>query len=74
MFHIYSTLFIFQALCFTDGDSVSVMPLAQDYKRLMENDAGPNTGGMGAYAPCSIDRFGDKGRINYHLNEDCRFY
>jgi phosphoribosylamine--glycine ligase len=38
----------------TDGDSfVSMLP-AQDHKRLGEGDTGPNTGGMGAYAPVSL--------------------
>jgi len=35
----------------TDGISHFVLPLAQDHKRLGEGDSGPNTGGMGAYAP-----------------------
>ena len=38
----------------TDGIHVLQMLAAQDHKRLAEFDAGPNTGGMGAYAPVSI--------------------
>ena len=38
----------------TDGTHVLPMIAAQDHKRVGEGDTGPNTGGMGAYAPVSI--------------------
>ena len=38
----------------TDGHTFLPMLPAQDHKRLLDGDAGPNTGGMGAYAPVSI--------------------
>ncbi|HWL43165.1 MAG TPA: phosphoribosylamine--glycine ligase [Ilumatobacter sp.] len=40
------------ALC--DGTRAVALPVAQDHKRIGEGDTGPNTGGMGAYAPAPI--------------------
>ena len=37
------------AIC--DGERALALPAARDYKRLLDGDAGPNTGGMGAYSP-----------------------
>jgi len=40
------------AIC--DGDDLVLLQAAQDHKRLMDGDQGPNTGGMGAYAPTPL--------------------
>jgi phosphoribosylamine--glycine ligase len=41
-------------LILTDGEKFETLPLAQDHKRLFDNDQGPNTGGMGTVAPMKI--------------------
>ncbi len=38
-------------LALTDGEHLTFLPSAQDHKAIFDDDAGPNTGGMGAYAP-----------------------
>ena len=40
------------AVC--DGDNYILLPAAQDHKKLLNGDGGPNTGGMGAYAPTPL--------------------
>jgi len=48
------------ALC--DGSDMVLLPPVQDHKRLQEGDSGPNTGGMGAYAPAKL--INDKDILN----------
>ena len=46
------------ALC--DGTTAVALPIAQDHKRIGEGDTGPNTGGMGAYAPAPVPHSPDE--------------
>ncbi|AIO18171.1 Phosphoribosylamine--glycine ligase [Candidatus Izimaplasma bacterium HR1] len=44
----------FSLMCFVNNNIVIPMPIAQDHKRLLDNDKGPNTGGMGVYSSVPI--------------------
>ncbi len=41
-------------LALTDGKTIAPLASSQDHKAVFDNDAGPNTGGMGAYSPAPI--------------------
>ncbi|WP_292977790.1 phosphoribosylamine--glycine ligase [Nitrosomonas sp.] len=41
-------------IALSDGENVIPLATSQDHKRLLDNDKGPNTGGMGAYSPAPI--------------------
>lgn len=41
-------------LAFTDGETLVPMISSQDHKRAMDNDMGPNTGGMGTFSPSRL--------------------
>ena len=51
----------------TDGEGMIVLPAAQDHKRVGEGDTGPNTGGMGAYAPAPVITPDLMGRIRTEI-------
>jgi hypothetical protein len=38
-------------MAFSDGKEIALLPVSKDHKRLLDGDLGPNTGGMGAFAP-----------------------
>ena len=55
----------FSLMTFVHNDLVIPMPIAQDHKRLLDNDLGPNTGGMGVYSPVPII---SEENVNYAIN------
>jgi len=38
----------------TDGHTIAILPTARDYKRIRDDDDGPNTGGMGSFSPSNL--------------------
>ncbi len=56
-------------LALTDGEHIAILPAAQDHKRLLDGDRGPNTGGMGAYCPVSIATRGLIDRVRREVFE-----
>ncbi|MEP7051890.1 MAG: phosphoribosylamine--glycine ligase [Pseudomonadota bacterium] len=55
------------AIC--DGETFLLLPAAQDHKRIFDGDRGPNTGGMGTYAPAPLITPALKERIREEIFE-----
>ena len=51
----------------TDGETHVLLPAAQDHKRIGDGDRGPNTGGMGAYAPAPVVTDGVRARVEAEI-------
>ena len=59
----------FSVHALSDGKNFKMFPASQDYKRLMDGDAGPNTGGMGAFAPVPwIEEFSRNSSYDYWIS------
>tara|TARA_R110002020_G_scaffold86621_7_gene213927 strand:- start:1406 stop:4087 length:2682 start_codon:yes stop_codon:yes gene_type:complete len=56
-------------LAFCDGTQAHLMPQAQDYKRIYDDDKGPNTGGMGAICPVNILNENELLEVSQHINK-----
>ncbi len=53
----------------TDGISHLILPISQDHKKLGDDDTGPNTGGMGAYAPAPFATAGLQAQVSREVVE-----
>ena len=51
----------------TDGEDYRILPEAKDYKRILEDDEGPNTGGMGAVSPVVFADRSFKDKVNKQI-------
>lgn len=56
-------------MAFTDGVTMVTMPAVRDHKRLHDHDVGPNTGGMGTYAPAPVLTPAPRARIEAEIIE-----
>ncbi|MFP3879473.1 MAG: phosphoribosylamine--glycine ligase [Dehalococcoidia bacterium] len=54
-------------IAFADGKTVSPMVPACDYKKIGDNDQGPNTGGMGSYSPPGFFSAGMTGKVTENI-------